>query len=206
MTDEPKEIMQAARERFEEWSLPKLSQTEQIEKFQTELIPLLLNVYLNGDIVDIILVAEELHPALSSAVQGPWIPNELPDQVNPELAKQWEEDQGFREAVCRTISTIPVQAVKVEEMIVEDPSIITPGDQFVRVTTRSMRVRMQVENWYRSTGLQQHLFSKGIVVEPNYSEKRILFMFAAMNELAAMQAQQLKTATFQPENLSLNKG
>jgi hypothetical protein len=206
MQNAPEEVMQAARARFEEWDLPKLSQNEQIEKFQAELVPLLVNAYLNGDVVDIILVAEELHPALTATIQGPWIADTLKGDANPELLKQWAEDKEFRDAIGLAITRIPVQPLKVEELVVEDPSVVTPGDQFIRVTTRSMRIRGQVEGWYRSTGLQQHLFSKGVVVEPNYSEKRILFFFAAMNELAMIQSQQLRPATLQPQDLNLARG
>lgn len=194
-------LEQATRARFEEWDLPKMNVTDQIERFQNELVPQLINVYLTGDQVDIILVAKELEEALTSTIQGPWMPTELKD-VQAELQMQWTGDSEFRSAVARTISTIPVQALSVEELAA-DPDQMSVGDQFVRVTTRSLRIRTQVEVWYRSTGLQQHFYSKGLVVEPSYAEKRILFLFSSMNEMVMMQSQQLRQAQMNPQDLIL---
>ena len=185
----PKTPQQIALERYEGWDLPKKTDKEKVQWFQSQVIPYIASVLLNGDRIHECITTDDLLPNLKLALLDPeldanWLEEAL------KRAPQWDEASLFQ-----VISNLPTRSTKADEMLVENPESMNEAQQFVRIVAHSALVRLQLQTWDREIGYTAFLKSRGSLVVPSYEELRQVFFTHMFFEHMQARSSQLASAT-----------
>lgn len=179
---------QIADARFAAWDVPALPYADQVQWFQDQLIPHLIGILLERDLVELMVIAEPIADAVKAALIDPYIPgpdHEFVQMLRPEIQPMFA-DELSRATMAEDLRQIAgrIQTLTPSEMAVRDVAASSEGDQFIRVVTRSARVRESFYLWgsEQGTGFLDFLKSTNPLAMPTFNELRMLYFIDRLLE------------------------
>ena len=167
---------------------------DQTKWFNENYIPYIAELLLSRDPIEIVIVPTPMKEALVAALSNPTLPTseEYVNSLPADIREVYLAPDSHT-AIAEDLRSIAMELVKdeaPENMVVQNPSVVTEADQFIRTVTRSMRIRESFYTWAGRSGFIEHLQNTNPLAMPTYNEIRNCYFMAQMIEFASNQSMQ----------------